>query len=537
MRLILNPGQIDEQSFELVDGETFIGRTPENTVCVLNKSLSRKHARLERQGDRVRLFDLSSKNGTFVGDARVEHHELREGQFFRCGEVLFKLVGQAVAAAPELQPMKVQELRTQFTPMSMDELLEKSSTLGGGSSSALRVKRLTTDPRAAEKLQILLKVSQLLSSPGSIDSLLERILGLVFQILEVDRGAILLVDPATSELRPRVVKSARGEALPEQFYSQRIVDYVRRHSVGALFGDARLDPRLNGAESVVLQSIHGSLCVPLKPKEELLGVLYVDNTSAANRFTDEDLEFITAFGNQAAIALENSLLYKRIEDEAIQRSNYLRFFPPATLKKMELSRGAPLELIETEVTTLFSDISAFTELSSTLQPRQVVELLNEYFPLMAEIVFRNEGTLEKYIGDALMAVWGAPFSHPDDVDRAVRAAVEMQRALAELNAGWRAEGKVELQIHIGINTGRVAAGNIGSERYLQYATIGDATNVASRVCSATPPGGICLTQSTFDRWRDRAWRSEQLPPLQVKGKQEALTLHQLDWRGAGPSGG
>jgi adenylate cyclase len=116
------------------------------------------------------------------------------------------------------------------------------------------------------------------------------------------------------------------------------------------------------------------------------------------------------------------------------------------------------------------------------------------------------------------------------VDRAVRAAVEMQRALAELNARWRAAGQTELQIHIGINTGRVAAGNIGSERYLQYATIGDATNVASRVCSATPSGGICLTQSTFERWRDRAWPTEQLPPITVKGKAEALTLHRLDWR-------
>jgi adenylate cyclase len=195
-----------------------------------------------------------------------------------------------------------------------------------------------------------------------------------------------------------------------------------------------------------------------------------------------------------------------------------------------MARGAPLETIETEVTVLFSDISGFTALSSTLEPRQVVDLLNDYFPVMAEIVFKYEGTLEKYIGDALMAVWGAPFSHPDDADRAVRAAVEMQRALAELNARWRAQGRPELQIHVGLNTGRVAAGNIGSEQYLQYATIGDATNVASRVCSAAADGEICMNSTTFERWRDRAWPTNPLPPVQVKGKREPLSLHRLDWR-------
>jgi adenylate cyclase len=256
----------------------------------------------------------------------------------------------------------------------------------------------------------------------------------------------------------------------------------------------------------------------------------VDNLTRANGFNEEDLEFLTAFANQAAIALDNSLLSQRLAEEAVLRTSYLRFFPPATLKKLRMAKGAPLETIETEVSVLFSDISGFTALSSTLEPRQVVDLLNDYFPVMAEIVFRYEGTLEKYIGDALMAVWGAPFAHPDDADRAVRAAVEMQRALEALNARWRAQGRPELRIHVGLNTGRVAAGNIGSEQYLQYATIGDATNVASRVCTAAGDGEICMNSTTFERWRERSWPTARLPPTHVKGKQDALTLYRLDWR-------
>jgi adenylate cyclase len=107
----------------------------------------------------------------------------------------------------------------------------------------------------------------------------------------------------------------------------------------------------------------------------------------------------------------------------------------------------------------------------------------------------------------------------------------MQRALAELNARWRAQGRPELNIHVGLNTGQVAAGNIGSEQYLQYATIGDATNVASRVCAAARPGEILLTGATLERWRERAWSVTPLPPLPEHGRQEPLTLHRVEWRG------
>jgi adenylate cyclase len=528
MWLIVNPGALNEQVFELANGQVTIGRTEASNICVLHQSLSRRHALVEREGGRVILRDLKSKNGTFVNEVRVESCELSVGESFRCGEVRFKLALRSSEPSSGLAPTQVQSLQTQlFSPGSVDELLEEHSYQSG---SALKVKRSGGEDRAKDKLQVLLRVGQLLSSPGPIDELLERILQLVFQILEVDRAAILLVEPSTGLLRPRVVRSSTGESPSGQFYSQHIVDYVRTHSVAALFSDARLDPRLGDAASVMLQSIRASMCTPLKHRDELLGVLYVDNLTRPHGFTEEDLEFLTAFANQAAIALENSVLHQRLQEEAVLRTTYLRFFPPATIKKLQAERGDHLRIVETEVTVLFSDISNFTDLSSRLEPRQVVDLLNEYFPVMAEIVFRHEGTLEKYIGDALMAVWGAPFSHPDDIDRAVRAAVEMQQALDGLNARWRAQGRAEIQIHVGLNTGRVAAGNIGSEQYLQYATIGDATNVASRVCAVALPGEIRLNDSTFTRWRERAWPATPMPPVQVKGKKEALHLYRLEWR-------
>jgi len=166
-----------------------------------------------------------------------------------------------------------------------------------------------------------------------------------------------------------------------------------------------------------------------------------------------------------------------------------------------------------------------------MEPRQVIELLNEYFQVIVEeIVFPYEGTLEKYIGDALLAVWGAPYQKPDDAQRAVQAAIEMQWAVRQMNRDRAAHNKQPLHIHIGINTGKVAAGNIGSQKLIQYATIGDTINVASRICSAAYSGNILLNQTTLDKIDTHNIPLEKLSPVQVKGKEEPLQLYRVLWK-------
>jgi adenylate cyclase len=350
--------------------------------------------------------------------------------------------------------------------------------------------------------------------------------------MDIDRAAVLLVDEATGKLALRITRAAASRGAPhERFYSAHIVEWVREHRAAALFADALTDAPAAAVESVIAQSICAALCAPLQVRDRLLGVLYVDNLSAtcSTRFAREDLDFLAAFAGQVAIAIENSALWRRVEQEATMRSALTRFFPPATIQRLTQAGGASLGVIETEVTALFADISDFTAMSSTMTPRSIVDMLNEYFPLMADAVFRHGGTLEKYIGDALMAVWGAPFATPDDVDRAVRAAVDMQRDLAAFNTRRAASGLAPIRIHVGLNTGTVAAGNIGSDRYLQYATIGDATNVASRACTVAGPGQIVITEATRARLRPASWPLEPLPPVVVKGKHEALALHAVQW--------
>ncbi|MGD2113509.1 MAG: adenylate/guanylate cyclase domain-containing protein [Acidobacteriota bacterium] len=519
-RLLLKPGRADERAFDLAPGSHTIGRAEDNDVFVLEGSLSRHHARIDVTEEGAVLTDLGSTNGTFVDGKRIESRPLDGSETIRCGGLPFRFVPDRAQTDTESRPTMSRAIDADLTRLSMQDLLDTPFRRPGA---------------AEERLRILLKVSQLLASPAPIDDLLERVLDLALEILDIDRAAILMTDPEDGGLVPRVIKTRDGVSAAGTIYSQHIVNYVRENEVAALFGDAQADPRLAPARSVLHQSICASMCAPLKPRDQVVGVLYVDNLSTPDRFKKNDLDFLSAFANQAAVALENSSLYEKLEREAVVRNNLLRFFPPATIGRMMEGEELSLQTRETEVTALFCDLCGFTELSASMEPREILALLNAYFPVMAEVVFRHEGTLEKYIGDALMAVWGAPFRSDDDAVTALRAAVEMQHAVHELNRRLReaGDGHPELRIHIGLNTGPVAAGNVGSERYIQYATLGTATNLASRICDLAGPHEIYLSEATLERLGDELeWSLRKLGPTEIKGHDDPLRLYAVRWREA-----
>ncbi|MEB3159916.1 MAG: adenylate/guanylate cyclase domain-containing protein, partial [Synechocystis sp.] len=278
------------------------------------------------------------------------------------------------------------------------------------------------------------------------------------------------------------------------------------------------------------QVIHASMCVPLKPRDEIIGLIYVDNLSLTNLYSHEDLEFLTSLANQAAIAIENAQLYQKIQAEAVMRSKLERFFSHTVRQKLREKGGSLWDITDTEVTILFADISSYTALSSQRSPREIITFLNEYFTVMVEeIIFPLDGTLEKYVGDALLACWGAPYAQPDDTEKAVQAAIAMQKAVQRLNEQWKANTGLEIAIHIGLNTGHVAAGNIGSRELIQYAVIGDTTNVCSRICSVAKAGEIILADSTVAKLDRQSYPVEPLAPVRVKGKDNPLRLYRLPW--------
>ncbi|AFY36639.1 adenylate/guanylate cyclase with GAF sensor and FHA domain [[Leptolyngbya] sp. PCC 7376] len=534
--LIRSSGDSSGEQHQLQAGVNSVGRALGNTIVVIDDSMSRRHAEIEISFDQVVVRDLKSLNHTFVNNQLIIEQRLRNGDVLRCGTVEFRFVDlRPPPPNPTIPPTEVEENSSSFiktidpkvTSIKFKDLLTEQEHKGN--VSVLRLRQANEDQRALDKLNILLEVAKELSSPDEPENLLQKILDLLFEIMSVDRAAILLKNNQSNELDCEAIKLRDDVQKSTRFYSQKITDYVFTKGEGIVTSDARVDQRFDSSESILFQSIHASMCVPLKPREEVIGVLYVDNLTLVNLYSDEDMNFLAALGNQAAIAIENNLLFKRIQAEAVMRDKLERFFPTAVTQKIKETDR--LGIIETEVTALFADISGFTQMSSTMEPRQIISMLNEYFQVMVEeIVFQYEGTLEKYIGDALFAIWGAPYQRVNDPQLAVQAAIDMQWAVAKLNRKWIKEGKEPISIHIGINTGEVAAGNIGSQRLIQYAAIGDTTNVTSRICNIAKAGEIILSDATHGRLTSLNLPFEALPPTKVRGKDDPLILYKLQWR-------
>jgi adenylate cyclase len=255
----------------------------------------------------------------------------------------------------------------------------------------------------------------------------------------------------------------------------------------------------------------------------VLGVLYVDALASTHRVDDDDLEFLVAFAGIGAVALENLRFAERSRQDALIRGNFERFFAPHLAARIAASPDAlRLGGERRRVAVLFSDIRGFTPLAARLTPDATAKLLTEYFSEMAECVFKHGGTLDKFIGDAVMAQWGAPLPEPDDADRALEAALAMMQAVAKLNVRWQQQGRPVLQVGIGLNYGDVFAGYLGSERRLEYTIIGDVVNTANRLCEAAAGGTILVGQPLKDACT-RPHTFAQVPSLHLAGRDAPMS--------------
>jgi adenylate cyclase len=226
--------------------------------------------------------------------------------------------------------------------------------------------------------------------------------------------------------------------------------------------------------------------------------------------------------------LGSMLLIEDISNEKRLKSTMSRYMDPGIADQLLASGADALGGHAAPVTVLFSDIRSFTTISEHLGPQGTVAFLNEYFELMVDIIQREGGMLDKFIGDAIMAGFGVPVSHDDDVDRAVRASIAMIKSLWAWNAERGREGKPPVDIGIGLNTDNVVSGNIGSKKRMDYTMIGDGVNLASRLESACKQYGAHILVSEFTRARLRGtYRMREVDLVVVKGKTQPVAIHEV----------
>jgi adenylate cyclase len=513
-----------DQDFDLTAEHAYIvGRAVTSDIPIFDPTISRRHAELVPTANGVTVKDLGSSNGTFINGTKVTEGTLAANDSVTFGKVVFQLKSlEATPFRPPTGPAPPQPNQTIVRQVSVSGGLP-AAMAGPPAASAesigqLKVAGVSTQDRLAKKLSLLLEVAQKLSGELDLDKVLSRVVTTTFDVMNVDRVSVLLRNDSTAELIPRMSKSRLGDA-SAQHVPRSIARKAVEERVAILSDNAAADDRFKGGQSIMIQSVRSAMCIPLMASaEQVLGILYVDNLTATNSFSDEDLQFLIAFGGLAAIAIKTSRFAEQIQREAMVRSNFERYFAPNVAAEIAQQQGAvKLGGDKRPVTILFSDIRGFTTISEHMGPDAIAGLLTDYFTEMVDVIFSHGGTLDKFIGDAIMALWGAPIPHADDHDRAVQAAIGMQKALVALNQKWKDEGKPEIGVGIGINYGETFAGNIGSHLRLEYTVIGDAVNVASRLCSKAGKGEILISDPFYQMLKNKP-KVEALEPLAVKNR-------------------
>ena len=534
-------GTSGEQSIDLQLGRKLVvGRAVTSDVPIYDPTISRRHAEIVLTESGVRVTDLGSSNGTFLNGAKITEAEAGANDVVTFGKVAFR-VKEVTAPVP----------RPQVVPTPADFASPKPGSKGGvvggtivrqlpvsggvpaivvdqpEGSSHLKVRAQSQEERREKKLSLLLEVSKELSKQQELDRLLDKVVDFTFQIMNVDRVSILLLDGKSDELIPRISKSRTGDASAAKHVPQSIARKAVEERVAILSDNAAADERFKG-KSILIQSVRSAMCTPLMGSDQkVLGILYVDNLTATHSFADEDLEFLIAFGGLTAVAIENSQLSDRLRREAVVVSNFQRYFAPNLASQIAQQEGeVALGGTKRPVVVFFSDIRGFTPMSETMKPDEIAGLLTDYFTEMVDIVFEHSGTLDKFMGDAIMALWGAPIAHADDADRAMQCALDQLDTLEKMNAKWKESGRQPLAIGIGINFGEVFAGNIGSNRRLEYTVIGDAVNTASRLCSSAGGNEILISEPFYKELK-KPPKVEALEPIQVKGKTKKVPVYRV----------
>ncbi len=506
-----------ESQHEVVLGTlTSIGRESRNLVQIRDRLVSKEHCLIRFDPDHGYVIkDLGSSNGTFVNEELIEGEVLlRSGDSISIGATMLRFVWESLEAErlsmdDGNEIVQLKEIRAKVPPRQENFLPEKDIQ----DEVILRADY--------EKLRVTYELQRSIGHERAIDCIFGRILAYTFELLDCDRAVILMADES-GELKPRAFKTKKDEE--RMLISSTMIKKVQSEKVGFISADALTDKRFESARSIALQMVRSSMTVPVLYDNDLLGIMIIDSSVSVDAYSEKDLSLLTNIANQTAQFIKNAEMAKQIEMDAVTRERFRRLLSPDLAEmvvsgKLKVEKGG-----ESRVSTvLFVDIRGFTSLSEELNASMVLQMLNEFFEMMVEIVFHYEGTVDKFVGDMMMAIWGAPVAHPDDPIRAVKAALDMQSALSGYNKIRGVMGKPPIHVGIGINTGELVAGYMGSTRTMSYSVIGDAVNTASRLCSAAKAGETLISEDTYQKVEGQ-FQFVELKPLHAKGKSKPLKV-------------
>jgi adenylate cyclase len=512
-----------EVTHDLAGDRATIGRHASNDVVIDHPWISRRHAELYRDGDRWRVKDLGSLNGTQINQSGHTSAPLADGDrvFLYKFPVTFRVdgpEGDDAFSRVSLTPTAGGQADTRLHTVVQDAV--DFSALAARQQDVRRFQRL---------LRIVTRASAGIVAGASSEDTFRNVLDLVFEHLPVERGLIMVWDPARKKLDPRCVKErGGGGGSPSTIrFSSTIAEQVMREKVAVLTADAQADERFEKGESIAELGIRSAVAAPLWNGDKVEGLIYVDTTrrEAFDRF---DLDLLSALGNHVAVALEQSRLQSSLMQQRLMRRKLERYHSPAVIDYITSTAqtlDGAMVAEEREVTVLFADVVGFTRRCESMEPREIADLLNRYFSAMTEAVFRHQGTVDKFIGDCIMAVFGAPVPAEDHAAQAVAAALEMREALERLNAPLPPESRV--QVRIALHSGPVVAGDIGSKHRTDYTVLGATVNLAARLeTMVAGPDQIVVSDVTLRAAGDR-FDARPLGERELRGISDPVRCYEI----------
>ncbi len=524
-----------------------IGRAPDNCIVLDDPRASRHHAHIKTDNDSTyTIIDGAnvggqlrrSANKVFINGEPREEHNLAHGDRITIGASTLRFEQPVEERASNVRYDDKPLGHTQMLISANDVM---SQVLRAQPSMATRDKEMESLQRKATILAEMYEMSKTLGSVFDLNAIFAKATDIIFRATPADRVVALLAEGTVRdgqediELRP-IATRARDEKLAAHAkkltIGRTITRKVMRDKVAMLSQDAAAEAQFAGVDSIVSQGVRSTICAPLVAESGVHGALYADRLDPFAAFKPDDLELITAVAAQTAVAVENVRAHERLAREEVARANYGRFLPEYVVKQMLENPGSfKLGGVNQTITVLFADIRGFTRLSEHAQPEKVVQLLNRYFSAMTDIIFAHGGTLDKYIGDGLMALFGAPTATPQDAANSLNASVAMQRRIIGINEELRAEGFPEIGVGIGLHTGEATVGYIGSERRSEYTAIGDTVNLAARLESNALGGQILLSAETA-RFAGTRYSLKPRDPITVKNRTQPVPLFEVEWQQA-----
>ncbi len=511
------------REFTLQSEPVTIGRVDGNTIRLNDRTVSKKHACIEQDDIGWKVTDLGSSNGTFLDGREILTARLISGLRLRIGATEFVLDdtemdedGEEFAGSGSIMTS------IPAIPGGFLDTLNDEPTLAEGNdhSSTSKDSRVSVAPRESleeRKLRLIREVGEALLNLSETTAVAQEILRILTTETKADRGFLCQFREDGSHYPLASFGVHEGESIR---FSRTVISKMMEEKSGVLI--RQTTPSAVEISSLKVMNVQATLCVPLWTRKQIMGFVILDMLQEQRGFTTTHLDLLVAVAHQAALGVERSRFAEAVESERKRRDYLCQYLDHKIIQSVlsnQSSDDDPLAAQEKEITILFCDIVSFTKMSEHMPPADLARFVRDHLTAMTEILFGHDGTIDKYIGDAVMALFGAPVANPESATNAVRAAMEMKAFVSDL-----VEPSVRLRF--GIATGPVIVGNIGSAQRVEYTALGDTVNVASRLEGLARPSEIVIDDTT------RAllgpdFQVEEIGTIEVKNRIEPVQVFKV----------